>query len=184
MLIIFGGSFNPPTKAHEELVNIIKNSFPKGKIIIVPVSKHNYTWKHNLIEDEDRYNMLKLQFPDIEISRYEFNKEKYEGTYELLSNFKEIDKDIYFIIGSDNLNQMPLWLNYDKLIKDFKFIVLKRETDEINLSDKNKNNFIVVDMNNPISSSLIRSDIDKYRTYLTKDVYKYIKEHHLYEEDV
>lgn len=183
MLIIFGGSFNPPTLAHKELIDKIKLKYNNAKIIIVPVSCKNYTWKHNLINDEDRYNMLKLMFNDIEISRYEFMIDKYEGTYKLLSDFKKIDKDIYFLIGSDNLAQMPLWLNFNNLIKDFKFIVVKRPGDEIDFKEfkEYENNFSIIEMNSTISSTKIRENVLKYHNWLDVKVFKYIKDHNLYE---
>lgn len=183
MLIIFGGSFNPPTLAHKELVNKIKETYKEAKIIIVPVSKHNYTWKHNLIDDENRYNMLKLMFPDIYISRYEFEIKKYEGTYQLLTDFKKIDPDIYFLIGSDNLNQMPLWLNFSNLIKDFKFIVVKRPTDVIDFTKFKgyEKNFTIIEMNSEISSTKVREDVKKHKDFLDEKVYQYIIKHKLYE---
>lgn len=183
MLIVFGGSFNPPTKAHLELVEKIKNIYKEAKIIIVPVSNKNYTWKHNLASDIDRYNMLKIQFPNILISDYEFRQPKYKGTYELLKYFKKYDNDIYFLIGSDNLAQMPLWLNFDKLIKDFKFIVVKRPTDKIDFKEvgEYKKNFHEVEMESNISSTKVREDVFKYKDYLLDDIFKYIIDKDLYE---
>ncbi len=183
MLIIFGGSFNPPTKAHLSLVNLIKSKYPDAKIVIVPVSSKNYTWKHNLASDRDRFNMLKLEFADVEISTYEFNIPKYEGTYKLLTDFKKYDQEIYFLIGSDNLHQMPLWLNFANLIKDFKFLVVKRPTDAIDFSQFGpyQSNFAVIEMHNEISSTKVREDVDKYKDWLLPAIYSYIKEHKLYE---
>ena len=183
MLIIYGGSFNPPTKAHLELINKLKESFSNAKIIIVPVAKSNYTWKDNLVDDSYRFAMLKLMFPDLEISDYETKNLKYKGTYELLTYFKQFDSDIRFVIGSDNLSQMPLWLNYDNLIKDFKFICFKRPTDKIDLEVfKNyKDNLRVLEMDSKISSTKIRENLEKYRDWLIPSVYEYIKKNRLYE---
>ncbi len=185
MLIIYGGSFNPPTKAHLDLVNKIKGEFKTARIIIVPVSSNNYTWKHNLVDNKYRYDMLKLQFKDLEISKYEFAKKKYTGTYELLNDFKQIDSDIYFLIGSDNLKQMPEWLNFNNLIKDFNFIVVKRPSDEIDFRYvlDYVSHFKVVEMDNEISSTKIREDINKYKDWLIPEVYDYIKKNKLYEVD-
>ncbi len=183
MLIIYGGSFNPPTKAHLELVNIIKYNFKGAKIVIVPVSNKNYTWKTNLASDEDRLQMLKLEFPDLLISDYEMKNKEYQGTYKLLSDFKEYDDDIYFLIGSDNLVQMPLWLNFEKLIKEFKFIVVKRPTDDIDFTKfgSYKENFKVIEMHNEISATKVRENVEKHKDWLSLDVYNYIKKHKLYE---
>ena len=183
MLIIYGGSFNPPTKAHLELVSKLKSEFPLAKIVIVPVSKANYTWKDNLLEDHYRFQMLKLQFPELEISNYEQTNTKYKGTYELLSYFKTYDSDIRFVIGSDNLSQMPLWINYSNLIKDFKFICFKRPTDKINLEvfKNHQDNLTIIEMDSEISATKIREDVNKYRDWLIPSVYDYIIKNNLYE---
>ncbi len=183
MLVIYGGSFNPPTKAHKKVVELIKNKFPESKIIIVPVSANNYTWKDNLLDNKYRYEMLKLAFPDLLISDYEFKKEKYEGTYKLLSDFKKIDSNVYFVIGTDNLTQMPLWINFKGLIKEFKFIVIKRPTDKVDFTNYKgfEDNFIVLEMNSEISATQIRKNVDAKKDWLLEPVYEYIKTNNLYE---
>ena len=58
-IAVFGGSFNPPLNSHfsiaEQIIEEYKNI---EKIVFVPVSKAYK--KSNLIENEHRYNMLKL----------------------------------------------------------------------------------------------------------------------------
>ena len=66
-------------------------------------------------------------FNDIEISRYEFMIDKYEGTYKLLSDFKKIDKDIQLILVGvsarqkeslpDNIIAIERTSNADELAK-------------------------------------------------------------------
>lgn len=183
MLIIYGGSFNPPTKAHLGVVELLQTKFPTAKIVIVPVSATNYTWKFNLASNEDRYNMLKLAFPQIEISDYEFKNSKYKGTYQLLLDFRKVDPEVAFVIGTDNLAQMPQWINFTNLIKDFKFIVIKRPTDKVDFRAYQgyENNFTVLEMNSNISATEIRNAVEKRKDWLLEPVYEYIKKNNLYE---
>ena len=60
---------------------------------------------------------------------------------------------------------MPLWLNFANLIKDFKFLVVKRPTDAIDFSQFGpyQSNFAVIEMHNEISSTKVREDVDKYK---------------------
>ena len=51
----FGGSFNPPTKAHEELAKEIMKEFNLDKLFFVPVG--NTYQKNGLIDEKDRYRM-------------------------------------------------------------------------------------------------------------------------------
>lgn len=185
MLVIFGGSFNPPTKAHLELYNKIKENF-NCKVLVMPLSKTKYPWKDNLLDDEVRYDMLKLMFNEDAISKYEFNLNEYKGTYQMLKDHTYLDKDIYFVCGTDNLKQLDKWINYDKLISEFKFIIVKRPGDEVCTRNMGayQDNFTILEMNNEISSTLIREDVCKYKEYLDENVYKYIVENKLYGVDI
>ena len=59
VLVIFGGSFNPPLNSHFSLAQQIVNEYENiEKVLFVPVnSKYQ---KAGLLENEHRYNMLKL----------------------------------------------------------------------------------------------------------------------------
>lgn len=182
MLIIYGGSFNPVTKAHEEIVDILKKEFKDSKILLMPVNKDNYNWKNNLASNIDRYNMLNLVFESSMISTYEFDNINYGGTYKLIEHFKQDHSDVYFVIGTDNLIQMSQWLNYDKLL-DCNFILFERHTDEIpyDLVKKYRGDFKIIKYDNEISSTKVRLDINKYKKFVDERVYDYIIKHKLYE---
>ena len=62
MNIVFGGSFNPVTIAHEKIVNLILSKFPDAKVIILPVG-NSYN-KPKLVSFNDRMTMLNLVFKD------------------------------------------------------------------------------------------------------------------------
>lgn len=185
MNIIFGGSFNPPTLAHKEIYLYIKSKLAFDNFIYLPVS--NKYSKHDLIDNIDRYNMLKImmeEYSDVLISKDEFDDKEYMGTYHYLKKQKE---DSIFLIGSDNLRDLENWINFNKLVSEFKFIVISRN--EMNDKDyieshmilsKYKDNFIVFDnFNMEVSSSLFRKT--KNNKYLDNKVYEYIKNNHLYE---
>lgn len=182
MLIIYGGSFNPVTKAHEEIVQILKEQFKNADILLIPVNKDNYSWKNNLASNEDRFNMLNLVFDSNMISKFEFENKDYGGTYKLIEHFKQYDENVYFVIGTDNLIQMPMWLNYEKLL-NCNFILFERHSDEIpyNLVKKYKGDFKIIKYNNKISSTKVRENVLMYKEYVDERVYEYIKEHKLYE---
>ena len=52
----FGGSFNPPTIAHERLAEEIAEKFKLDKVYFVPVG--NYYKKTDLIDENKRLAML------------------------------------------------------------------------------------------------------------------------------
>ena len=104
-------------------------------------------------------------------------------TYQILDLYKkEYPKDeIYFIMGEDNLKDLPNWKKYDYLIKNYKFMLISR--DNLNMKDEKYVERVKLNQND-ISSTMIRDlikdhkDVDKY---LEKDVIKYISNYNLYD---
>lgn len=187
---IFGGSFNPPHKMHEAIAKYFIDKNLLDKVIFVPTGS-KYKYKNNLLSDEIRYKMVKIitdKYSEFEVSDYEL-KSEVVYTYETLDYYRlEYPNDhIFFICGLDNLSYIDSWKNAEYILNSFKFLVIKRNTDDLdtvlNKLAKYKNNIIVVDMEeSDISSTIIRENINtNIDKYLDKDVLKYIKDNNLYE---
>lgn len=131
---IFGGSFNPPHKMHKKIAKVLIKKGYVDKVIFVPTGM-KYEYKTNLISNEKRVDMLSLMIEkekNMAISKYEL-QQKPIYTYETLKHFKKRYKDdeIYFICGTDNLSYIDKWKNGKDILKNYKLLVIKRETDEI-----------------------------------------------------
>ncbi len=189
---IFGGSFNPPHNMHLNIVENLINKKYLDKVIIVPTGLH-YSYKSNLISNKHRYNMLKLlakHNKNIEISDFEFQNEEIH-TYDTLEHYKNIYKNdtIYFICGLDNLSYINKWYKAESLLKNYKFLVIGRSTNNkeevLNNLKEYQANIIITDIElNDISSTKIRDNIYNkdfnYEKYLNKEVYDYIIKNNLY----
>ena len=189
---IFGGSFNPPHNMHLNIVETLINEKYLDKVIIVPTGLH-YSYKSNLISNEHRYNMLKLltkHNKKIEISTYEFQDTEIH-TYDTLEYYKDnYKKDtIYFICGLDNLSYIDKWYKGNELLKNYKFLVIGRNTNNqeeiLNNLKEYKDNITITNITlNNISSSEIRKNINKknfiIEKYISNEVYNYIRENNLY----
>ena len=176
---IYMGSFNPPHKGHIKVVNYLLDKRIVDKVLIVPTL--NYWDKTDLIDINDRINMLKFYEKDNIIIDTKNNK--YIYTYELLNSLKKSypKDDLYLIIGSDNLVQFDKWKNYQELLKN-KIIVMNRDNIDINpyLKKLGKNNFIIISDFSfiSVSSTEIRNKLNS--KFLDKKVLDYIKENNLY----
>ena len=132
-IAVFGGAFNPPTVAHIDLAKqILKEMKEIEKVIFVPVStKYN---KKGLAPDKDRLSMLKNICNDekgLEVSSIELDSDRQLYTIETLRKMKEQyqDKDIYFVLGTDNLKELETWHTPNKILEEFKILVLERNDD-------------------------------------------------------
>ena len=189
---ILGGSFNPPHKMHFKMGLDLINKDYADKIIYVPTGS-KYKYKNNLIADEHRFKMLELMIKNdfrFEVSDYEL-KDYVVYTCDTLKYFKEKypNDEIYFVCGADNLSYVDEWKNGIFLLENYKFLVIKRYTDDIDeilkRFDKYKDNIIVSDVEpDSLSSTEIRNRIknnEDILELLDKEVYEYINKNNLYE---
>ena len=172
VIVVFGGSFNPPLNSHFSLAEQIISEYKNvEKVIFVPVSE-KYE-KEGLLNNKYRYEMLKCvcdKNEKFEVSDIELRKERQPFTIETLDRIQEKyqDKTIWFTTGSDNLKELNTWEKSDELVKKFKVLVLERDDDcleEIINNNKflkeNENSFVKVKNNirSSLSSSFVREKI-------------------------
>ena len=199
IIAVFGGSFNPPINSHLNLAKqIIHKNNNIEKIVFVPVST-KYR-KANLEDDIHRYNMLKLiceneeriEVSDIEISH---NKQLYTiETLDLLKKQYGEGYEIYFVMGTDNLKELETWKEPERLLREYKVLVLGRNRDDIEqiiedskLLKKYKDSIVEIKGLNRInlSSTMIRYRIknnEDVKEYVPKKVLEYIKDNNLYKD--
>ncbi len=180
MIVLYGGSFNPPTLGHFNLVKELNDKFIIKKIIIIPSLKSD---SKKLLDFKHRFLMLNLMFKkvkNVEISDYE-KKVPFKGTYyELLEIEKKYGEKPYLAIGADNFKNLENWINYKKLITEFPIIVFNRNKNlawaKIDKFNKDNNsNLMFVDLKEESSSTLVRENIEEYKRFLTPEIYKYLK---------
>lgn len=176
-LCVFQGTFNPVHNAHVRMVKYVIEKYNFDKLIVIPAFQppHKNT---NPQMSLHRLNMAKLAFKDIpkvEVSDIEFRRGGKSYTYlticELYEKF-DIEGKIHFIIGTDAFKNINSWYEADKLKKLVEFIVFDRgvevDCELANLTFKD------------VSSSQIRSDIDKADEFLPQTVKEYIHKYGLY----
>lgn len=185
---LFGGSFNPPTLAHQAIIEKLSKL---GKVIIVP-NGDSYQNK-TLIPFEKRVEMIKLLINEKNIKNTEIsdieNQKVFNGSIETL---RTLDHPI-MAIGDDCLVNLKNWVNPHQLVRENYFLVFlrrfsKKEIIELIKNDeflKNyQNHFILSEEDNSkysdVSSSFFRNT--KNFEYLSEAVKKYIIENKLYGE--
>lgn len=195
----FGGAFNPPTCAHLELAKMVKEEFKLDKLFFVPVG--NLYQKKDLIDERYRFEMLEIlcgKCEGIEVSDLEMNLKKNLSAIEVFElinkKYSKETEEIYFILGADNFKKIETWKESEKLIKNYKYIILEREEIELNkiineskLLKENKGNFKILKENkcSSISSTKARSEIyetpkEEICKIIPQEIYEYIINKRLY----
>ena len=160
-LAIFGGSFDPPHIAHDQIVHNALEHLDIEKIIVVPTYLSPFKDKYHL-EPEDRFELISSLFEDeqdIEVSDFELKQQFAVPSIVTVNHFKRkySPSKIYLIIGADNLKSIHLWNNFNELNGLVEFVVISRDGYEV------KNDiirFIKLDMDINISSTTLRDNFD------------------------
>ncbi len=196
VIAVFGGSFNPPINSHISLAKeIIEKCDNIEKLIFVPVSTRYQ--KRELVDDQHRYNMLKLICENedkLEVSDIELKHDKQLYTIETLNLIKNQynNYDIWFVMGTDNLKEVETWNNPEQLLSKYKILVLDREEDDLekiiqssDLLRKYRESLIQINGIDKIylSSTMIRDKLKKgedIKEYIPSPILEYIYDNNLY----
>lgn len=189
----FGGSFNPPTIAHERLAEEIAEKFKLDKVYFVPVG--NYYKKTDLIDENKRFDMLKsIRNDKIDVLDIELHSKKKllaVDAFDLINdNFSSSEN--YFILGGDNLEKFPYWKNATKCLNN-KIIAIQRGKNLANiiaenkLLEENKNKIFEFNANRlynysstEVRKAIKNGNMETLNKMLNKNVYFYIKANNLY----
>lgn len=195
-IVVFGGSFNPPLNSHFSIAQQVLNQYKEvEKVIFIPVSK-KYE-KDELEENKHRYNMLKLVIDknnNFLLSDIDMNENRSLYTIETLEEIEKQfpEKEIWFLIGSDNLKELHTWKRAEELVSNYQILVMERNEDKVEeiikqneLLNCYKENIkkLNEEIRSNFSSTYVRSQIKKKKSvrYLLPDeVYEYIEENNLY----
>ncbi len=184
-IILFGGFFNPIHNGHIQAAFQAMEKINARKVIFFPSyepfdKKENYEY----ISMTDRMEMLNQvikNVPNFELDNFEYLAQKKCYMIDLVKYLRKkyYNNNIYILIGSDQLENIKKWKDYDTLIELASFICYEREGYKINEETLSKHDFVFIhSSNNSISSTNIRNNM--YRYDLPYRALKYINEHGLY----
>ena len=195
-IVIFGGTFNPPTRAHLDIATEALYYLDAEKVLFVPVSD---LYKKDDVEiSYHRVNMLNLaigNFRRLEIDFTEVDSVKLTYTYETVEKIKSQyqDKELFLLIGADNLEDFKNWKNQRSIMENCSLLVVNRNNssiDEIIESNEILTEFKDKIIEAPIeeieiSSTEVRNriasgELEGLENLVDKEVIEYIVENKLY----
>ena len=141
-IAVYGGSFNPFCKHHQEIIRWLIEEGAFSYVIVVPAAAH--ALKGPMLEYMHRCNMTKLGVNDlvhngmpslpfkstVVVSTIEMDMLRERPgpvrTYELLKELRKghPDAEINFAIGPDIPDEFDQWANVDEIETEFGFVTL------------------------------------------------------------
>lgn len=124
---LFGGSFDPLTKAHLAVVEKLSERF--DEVIVMPSKISPFKQDLVAVDGKIRLSMLNLSLihlQNVEVSSFELDSEGVSYTYNTVAHLIENGKDITLVMGSDMISSLDKWKNFDYLINSVTFYFIPR----------------------------------------------------------
>ena len=184
-IFFFGGTFDPPHKAHKLIYKYCINLC--DKFIFIPTSQSPDKYQPSA-NTKDRIKMLELLIDEkdsnkVMIDQFEVNSSKKPNyTIDTILYLKEKFNHacLNMVIGEDQYKNLINWKNYNDIIEQVNIICFKRNL--ISTKDQNIN---FIDFNFDISSTkikkhIIANELCDIEDFLTSKVYDFIIKKKLY----
>jgi nicotinate-nucleotide adenylyltransferase len=187
---ILGGTFDPVHSGHLILAEQLKEELKLQKVIFIPSANPPHKENHPVSSAKDRLKMVKLAIrdnPDFLISDIELKMEGKSYTINTLTRLVKLHKDseLFFLLGSDVIDELPTWKEPDKIFQKVKVVIaLRPGFDRINPENRFvKKSFLIPINGLNISSTQIRERVrigKSIRYLVPPGVEKYIQSKNLY----
>lgn len=183
---ILGGTFNPPHIGHLIIANEVLHALNLDEVRLMPNANPPHKEIQNKVTARQRLSMVELSIKGIPLLKLEAIEIDQGGTsytfdtMELLRH-REPDTDFYFIIGGDQVEDLPTWYKIDELLKNVHLVGVPRPNKLLETA------YPIITLPIPqidLSSTTIRNRIAKGETtqfLITDAVRDFIRKGQLYE---
>ena len=197
-ILVFGGTFDPPHKAHVQMVAAAAQLINPEKVLIIPTATPPHKEREGISDAAHRMEMCRLAFkgiPNAEISDMEITRGGKSYTVDTLTALAEEypDRELVLLCGGDMFATLDKWVRWQDIIKLATVAGVYRpdyisEYDAAmkRLCDKGARIEMIPFELTEISSTEIRQSIAKGAEIgdkVSKEVEEYIKENRLYGEN-
>ena len=179
-VLLFGGSFDPPHRAHVDIPHEAMKHLGFDEVLYVPAYQSPLK-DHVHTPAKHRLAMLKIALRDkpwASISTIELGRKGTSFTIDTIESLQNEDTQLRLLIGADQWEQFPKWKRYEDIIAIADPVIMPRD------GFINEDPRVVPIEELPASSSSIRQFIsrgDPINPYVTTEVAQYIAEHNLYQ---
>ncbi len=129
-IAIFGGTFNPVHCGHYEMAKAVAEMGNIDKLLIIPDNIPPHKAASELVSGEDRLNMCRLAFGDIqkaEVADLELKRQGRSFTVDTLKALKEDNNEYYLVCGGDMVETFDTWHKFHEILKLAHIIAFKRQ---------------------------------------------------------
>lgn len=133
---MLGGTFDPPHIGHLVLADCALESLGLDELYFIPAADPPHKQRSTRLPIEQRLPMLECALtldPRFKLSRVDIDRAGPHYTVDTVRIFRNLypTADLYFVMGSDSLRDLPLWYRPAELIRLCKLAVMRRPNAEV-----------------------------------------------------
>ena len=126
---LFGGSFNPPHRAHRALAQLAIEALQLGELVVVPAGQPWQKPAAELASADHREAMLRLQLqgvPHCSVSRVEIERQGSSYSIDTLALLQRPAERWFLVIGQDQYARLSSWHRVGELLQRCQLAVAAR----------------------------------------------------------
>ena len=156
---LFGGSFDPPHKGHQAIIQHLAALDDIDHVIVMPAFLNPFKTE-SLASPDRRLSWCRevCQGEKIIVSDFEISCDRPVYTIETLRMLQQHYAVKYLVIGSDNLAALAQWQAFEEINEVITWLVFTREDEQPDCSLLRHCRVILLDI--PVSSTMIREGSD------------------------
>jgi nicotinate-nucleotide adenylyltransferase len=133
---ILGGTFDPPHIGHLILAEYTMEALSLDEVLFVPVGDHPFKRNNTRTPIRYRLQMIRLAIAgnvrfDLSMVDVEREGPHYSADTVAIIQSQHSDSELYFIMGGDNLRDLPTWTRAQDLYQRARLAVMKRSDEHI-----------------------------------------------------
>lgn len=161
-IVIFGGTFDPWTSAHQEIAERLADNY--DKVLVVPTTVRYYKVNKQMFSFNERFEMASQKVAALknvqvcDIERSVDDNWRFIDTLKKVIELKGTENQFYVAIGSDSLQKFKTWYEWEEILQLAKLVVFNRPGYTDNFPDIP---YEYLPMENNISSTLLRQKLTR-----------------------
>jgi nicotinate-nucleotide adenylyltransferase len=181
---IFGGSFDPVHRGHLAMATLARAVAGLEEVLFMPAAVSPFK-QGTVATAAQRFEMLGIALADAAmdwagVSDFELKRPAPSYSWETLRHFRVLEPETewYWILGTDQWEQIDRWAEPERLREGLHFLVFTREGQIVR--DRPGWRRTAIPFEHPASSTAIRADFAAHRDWLTEGVVAYCGQERIY----
>ena len=159
-IVLYGGTFDPWTSAHQEITETLSQKY--DKVLVIPTAIRYYKYGSQMFSFDERLQGAREHTAGLKNVKVLDLEKNIDDNWRFLHTLLAVrglygaENEYFNAIGSDSLQRFTSWYEWEKILQNSKLVVFNRPGHTQDFPDIP---FEYLPMNNEISSTAVREQL-------------------------